>query len=329
MPRLAEKLIEITPGDYSKRVLFGLGVVHFKNDYHGSTGPSQESSDFGDLNDGLFPIEAIYIEYDFPDRKSRAEDILERIRDTLKRRRAGAVICEPIQGDAGIIVPPEGFMKGLRRITEETGTILIFDEVHSGMGRTGRWWSFEHEGIVPDIMVTAKGLSGGYAPISAIIGREDVLNSLNPGQHIFTYSGHPPSAAAVLSVINYIETNSLISNAEEIGNCLIDNLRGIMKDYSDVITDVRGRGLMIGIEINVSFDELAGKIFATRCMEKGVYAGFLGVNADVIRIEPPLTINRQHADFISSVVRDTADEMRNGNIPASTVDNVKKYSIGL
>ena len=197
------------------------------------------------------------------------------------------------------------------------------------MGRTGKWWSFEHEGVVPDILVTAKGLSGGYAPISALIGREDVINSLEPGQQVFTYSGHPPSSAAALSVIEYIEKHDLIHNAERMGDYLISSFKKIRDRCGGVITDIRGRGLMTGIGINVSTDELAGKIFATRCMEQGLYVGFLGVNDDVVRIEPPLTISRQQADFIISVVGDTAREMQKGEIPKDTVDNVKKYSIGL
>jgi 4-aminobutyrate aminotransferase len=346
---LAEKLIQITPGNFDKRVLFGLsgsdanggaikamrkytknfGIIHFKNDYHGSTGLSQEASDFGDLNDGIFPKESIYIEYDYPTNQSKADEIFNLIYDDLKKRKAGGIILEAIQGDAGVIIPPENFLKSLRKITEDTDTILIVDEVQSGMGRTGSWWSFEHENIIPDILVTAKGLSAGYVPISAIIGREDILNSLEPGQHIFTYGGHPPSAAIALRVIQYVEENHLIENASTLGKYIIESLCVVKQKYGNIILDVRGRGLMIGVEINVSTDELAGKIFATRCMEKGVYVGFYGANANTVRIEPPLTITKEQADIIIQIIDDTAQEMQSGNIPKFTIDNVRKYSIGI
>lgn len=198
----------------------------------------------------------------------------------------------------------------MHEVTERTGTLLTVDEVQAGMGRTGRWWSFEQFGIVPDLFVVAKGLSAGYAPISAVVGQKEVIDALSPGQHLFTYGGHPPSAAVALAVLNHIESNDIPGNAGRIGGYLMSKLAPIQAEFSDFMLEVRGKGLMIGIQIDVSNDDLAGKIFATRCMELGAYVGFLGVKADVIRIEPPLNIDRRAADFISETVARTAIEVR-------------------
>ena len=162
---LAERLISLAPGDFPKRVLIGLsgsdscggaikasrkftgiaGIIHFKNDYHGSTGLSQQASDFGALNDGIYSHNAHFIELDFPRTSAQSEEVLNRIEVCLRRREAGGVICEPIQGDAGAVVPAPGFLAGLRRVTADTGSILILDEVQSGMGRTGRWWALSSQ----------------------------------------------------------------------------------------------------------------------------------------------------------------------------------------
>lgn len=345
----AERLIGYAPGDFDKRVLIGLSgsdasggaikavrkhtkrnrIIHFKNDYHGSTGISQQASNFGDLDDGIYAHSKNFKEYDYPTDGEAARRILRKIRTKLEKGKTGGIICEGIQGDAGINVPPEGFIRGLREVTEETGTVLIIDEVQSGMGRTGKWWSFMHEGIVPDLFVTAKGLSAGFAPISAVVGRTDILDSLAPGQHLLTFGGHPPSCAVASAVLDHVETHDLPGRAARVGGYLLDGLTGLRADFPEVIVDVRGRGLMIGVQIDISSDPLAGKVFATRCMELGAYVGFLGVNADVIRIEPPLTIEEKHADFIVTTIGSVAGEMKAGKIPAWTRCNVEKYSIGI
>lgn len=346
---LANLLITLMPGNFDKRVMIGLsgsdaaggaikavrkftklqGIIHFKNDYHGSTGISQQASDFGTLDDGLYAFHPEYIEVDFP--RTPAEAVIAEIKIAalLATGKVGGLICEAIQGDAGVVVPPAGFIATLRQLTSRYGALLVCDEVQSGMGRTGKWWAYEHDGIVPDLMVTAKGITSGYAPLSAVIGRADVLNSLAPGQHIFTYGGHPPSAAVALATLNYITAQGLIDHAGQLGEALIAALTSVAVNYPAIMLEVRGKGLMIGIQINISVDPLAGKIFASRCVELGVYVGFFGVNGDVVRIEPPLIIQQADADLIVQTVVQVAAEMAAGTIPPQTVENVKTYSIGV
>jgi 4-aminobutyrate aminotransferase len=346
---LAERLIALAPGDFDKRVMIGLsgsdsnggaikaarkftgnlGIMHFKNDYHGSTGLSQEASDFGSLNDGIYGNDPNFVEFEFPKTQDDAVGVLNLIDEAMSNGSASTILLEILQGDAGCNVPPPGFVSTLRQITEARGALMIVDEVQAGMGRTGEWWSHQGEGVIPDLFVVAKSLSGGYAPISAVVGREDVIDALSPGQHLFTYGGHPPSCAVAKAVLDYVDENNLPAHAAAVGLNLLEQLIALRAAYPDVIVEARGRGLMIGVQIDITKNALAGKIFATRCVELGVYVGFFGVNGDVVRIEPPLIITQQHANVIVATMRVVAEEMRNGTIPAQTVANVKKYSIGI
>lgn len=346
---LAEHLIRITPGEYPKKVLLGLSgsdscdgaiqamrkythkfaLIKFKNDYHGSTGLSQAASGFRTLNVGIFSPSPNFITMDYPVTLQQRDRVLEKIEQTLCQKQVGGIIAESIQGDAGIHVPYPGFFSRLREILNRYDALLIIDEVQSGMGRTGKWWAIEQEGIEPDIIVTAKGLSAGYAPISALIGREEVIDSLAPAQHLFTYTGHPPSAAVASKVIHLIEENNLIANANRVGSRILEGLKKVKAEFPQIVVEVRGRGLMIGVEINVSKDKSAGKLFATRCVEKGVYIGYFGVNKEVLRIEPPLILNEGEADIVIDTIHEVAEEMSKNQIPETTIDKVNRYAIGL
>ena len=346
---LAEHLIRITPGEYPKKVLLGLSgsdscdgaiqamrkytrkfaLIKFKNDYHGSTGFSQAASGFRTLNVGIFSPSPNFITMNYPVTLQQRDKVLKKIERTLVKGQVGAVMAESIQGDAGIHVPYSGFFPRLRELLERYNALLIIDEVQSGMGRTGKWWAIEHEDVVPDILVTAKGLSAGYAPISALVGREEVIDALAPAQHLFTYTGHPPSAAVASKVIQLIEENNIIANAARVGAKILEGLKQVKDAFPQVVTEVRGRGLMIGVEINLSNNKLAGKLFATRCVEKGVYLGYFGVNQEVLRIEPPLILSDEEADLAIDTIYEVAEEMSKNQIPQTTIDKVHQYAIGL
>lgn len=347
--KLADELLSIIPWNFNKRVMFGLsgsdacdgaikaarmftgkkGIIHFKNDYHGSTGLSMPASDYSHLNDGLFKPDELFLELTYPRDNHGLDEALAKIEAYINRGTVAAVIAEPIQGDAGIHIPPTGFFNRLRSCCSKNNVILIIDEVQSGVGRTGKWWAIEHEDIEPDIMVTAKGLSGGYAPISAIIGRTEVLNSLSGSQHVFTYSGHAPSTAVAREVIKTIKKKNFVKTNQLKGDWLKAELLKFKDKYPKTIVDVRGRGLMIGVEINLLNDNNAGKIFATRCVELGLYVGFFGVKGEVVRIEPPYSISDKQLNKVVSIIDWVAYEMENNAIPDFTKENVFKYSQGL
>ncbi len=154
-----------------------------------------------------------------------------------------------------------------------------------------------------------------------------MIDALVPCAHSFTYTAHRASAAAAARVIDVIKEKNLIDNARKIGARLLKGLKEAEK-YPDVVVEARGRGCMIGIEINISREPLASKIFAYRCVEKGIYFGYIGDRQRVIRVLPPIVLNEGECDAIIGVVHDTAEEMHNNKVPQSTIDKVKKYSLG-
>ena len=345
---LADALINITPGTYSKKVMLGvsgsdanggaievmrrysgkMGLISFNYAYHGSTGLSQQASGFSGLKTGIYQNSPDFIKMNFPVTLKERDKVLKDIESVLAWGTVGGVLIEPIQGDAGIIVPCDGFLPRLMDILTENNVLLIDDEVQSGMGRTGKWWAIEHEGIVPDLIVAGKGLSGGYAPVSALIGRSDVIDSLDPAQQIFTYTGHGPSAAAALKVIQLIQQENIVENAEVVGKYLLNGLQDAAKKYPGIFIKARGRGLMLGLEINMTENRIANKVFAYRCLEKGIYFGYFGPNQNVIRIEPPLVLSKNEADTIVKVVYEVADEMHRNRVPESTIEKVRRYALG-
>ncbi len=346
---LSEKLIQITPGDFPKKVLTGcsgsdacggaieamrrftgkMGLIAFNHAYHGSTGLSQQASGFSQVNAGIYPASEDFVKMDFPTTAELKDSVLDQIETVLKKGKVGGVIIEPIQGDGGIVVPYPGFIPALRELCDKYKVLLIDDEVQSGMGRTGKWFAIEHENVVPDLIAMGKGLSGGYAPISAVIGRKEVLDVMTPAQQIFTYTGHGPSAAAALEVINTIERDNIMENAARMGGMLKKAFTVTAGSFPNKpIKQVTGRGLMIGIEVDISKDPLASKIFAFRCIEKGVYFGYFGPGQRVVRVEPPLAISSYEVEKVIGTVHQVNREMATGEIPKETVEKVKMYAQG-
>lgn len=313
------------------------GVLYFNNAYHGSTGLSQQASGFATLKSGLYPPDVNFVALDFPvwdpnDEQGsikRRDKTLELIKRHLESGLIGGLLSEPIQGDGGVHFPCPGFFPEVKQLLSEYDALLIIDEVQSGMGRTGSLWAIEHEKVEPDIIVSAKGLSAGFAPISAAIGRTEVLNTLGSAQQIFTYSGHGPSCAAALTTLQLILRNQLVSNASIQGEKLINGLKDIQKKFPQVIKDVRGIGLMIGVEINTHGNSWAAKIFATRGVQLGIYFGFFGSENHVVRIEPPLIIDDHAVNLILHITEQVAEEMANDSIPEITYKNTMKYALGL
>lgn len=344
----AKKIARISPGDFPKKALIGLsgsdsvggaieaarkytqkmGIISFDFAYHGSTGLSQAASGFKALNEGVYDLnDPNFIKVPFPVTQDDSERVLKSIESILAFGRTAAIVVEIIQGDGGTLLAPTGFYGRLRETLDNYNVLLIDDEIQTGMGRTGKWWAVDHEGIVPDITVIGKGLSAGYAPVSALVGRKEVIDALVPATQIFTYTGHGPSVAAASRVIDIIEEKHLIDNARRIGARLLKGLKEAEK-YEDVIVEARGKGLMIGIEINLSRDLMASKIFAFRCVEKGVYFGYIGDKQRVIRVIPPMILIEDECDTIIGVVHETAEEMHLNRIPAETVERAQKYTLG-
>ncbi|ASJ09002.1 4-aminobutyrate aminotransferase [Thermococcus siculi] len=237
-----------------------------------------------------------------------------------------ALFAEPIQGDAGMVVPPEDYFKRVKRILDEHGILLVVDEVQSGMGRTGKWFAIEHFGVEPDIITLAKPLGGGL-PISAIIGRAEVMDSLPPLGHAFTLSGNPVASRAALAVIEEIEEKELLRRAEKLGKYTKKRLEK-MKEEHELIGDVRGLGLMLGIDLvkdretkERAYEEARKVVW--RAYELGLILAFLQGN--VLRIQPPLTIEEELLDEGLDRLERAITDVEEGKVPDSVLAKVQGW----
>ena len=192
------------------------------------------------------------------------------------------VILEPIQGESGIIVAPEGFLQEVRKLCDEKGILLIFDEIQAGLGRTGRLWACEHWNTTPDILCLAKGIAGGV-PMGATLVRPDILASINKGEHSSTFGGNPISCAAGTAALKAITEDGLIENSEKMGKMFRDGLEKLKEEHT-MIREIRGKGLMIGIELKFEVRDILMAL-----IKKGILMLYSGRN--ILRILPPLVIS--------------------------------------
>lgn len=201
-----------------------------------------------------------------------------------------AVLVEPIQGEAGIVLPPEGYLRQLRDITHKHNCLLIADEIQSGLGRTGKLFCYEHEGIRPDVVIVGKALSGGFYPVSGILADDPVMGVFQPGEHGSTYGGNPMGAAVARAALRVLVEEKMVENSAELGPYFMERLRGI---HSKHVKEVRGKGLWIGIELH---REAGGaRRFCEALQQEGLLCK--ETHDHVIRIAPPLTIKREEIDW--------------------------------
>ena len=204
-----------------------------------------------------------------------------------------AVLVEPIQGEGGVIVPPEGYLKELKKVCNESDVLLIFDEVQTGFGRTGEMFASQLFNVTPDITTVAKALGGGF-PIGAVLASEEVGNAFEPGNHAATFGGNPLACAAAIASINAIIDENLLIKAKENGNYLKYKLEEQAKLYG-IVEEVRGVGMMLGMELSINCAEIANE-----AREQGV---LINCTADtVLRFLPPLVIEKGQIDTVTCVL---------------------------
>jgi 4-aminobutyrate aminotransferase/(S)-3-amino-2-methylpropionate transaminase len=324
--QVAEKLNELTPGDHDKRTaLFNsgaeavenavkvarhftgrAGVVAFDHAYHGRTNLTLAMTAknmpykhrFGPFASELYRVPMAY-PYRWPGGAQHCADesfsyITDQIHTQIGEENCAAVIIEPIQGEGGFIVPPRGFLPALAQWCRDHGILFIADEVQSGFCRSGDWFACDDEGVVPDLVTTAKGIAGGM-PLAGLTGRADVLDSIHPGGLGGTYGGNPVACAAALAAIETMEEDDLNQRAREIGAILTDRLGRLAEKY-DEVGEVRGRGAMIAMELVTDPDtkEPAAALTAAvnkGCHERGLITLTCGSYGNVFRFLPPLTIS--------------------------------------
>jgi 4-aminobutyrate aminotransferase len=331
MVALAEKLSAIAPGDGPRRISFGNSgaeamegaiklaryatgrekIIAFFGSFHGRTmgalsltaRKAVQRRGFGPLVPGVVHAPYPYC-YRCPVGKqpdSCAVECVQHIENTLLKTIApadetAAIVVEPVQGEGGYIVPPQKFFDELARVAEQNGILLIFDEVQSGMGRTGKMWAANHFGAVPDIFSVAKGIASGL-PLGATVARKDLM-TWPPGSHASTFGGNPVACAAALTTIALLE-EELVENAARMGAYLMDRMRDWPARFP-IVGEVRGLGLMIGIELvrNQQTKEKAPELrdrVVDRAFEHGLLV--LGAGDNTLRLSPPLTITRDQCDF--------------------------------
>ncbi|MEV5530216.1 ornithine--oxo-acid transaminase [Streptomyces prunicolor] len=202
-----------------------------------------------------------------------------------------AVLLEPIQGEAGVLVPPAGYLAGVRELTRERNVLFIADEIQSGLGRTGRTFACEHEGVVPDMYVLGKALGGGVVPVSAVVSSAEVLGVFRPGEHGSTFGGNPLACAVALEVIAMLRSGEYQARAAELGEHLHRELRQLTE--TGRVTAVRGRGLWAGVDIAPAVG--TGREVSERLLDRGVLVK--DTHGSTIRIAPPLMISREDLDW--------------------------------
>jgi predicted acetylornithine/succinylornithine family transaminase len=286
--KLARRFMHVVRGEPQRNL-----IVATHGSFHGRTfatmsitGQEKYRANFGPL---LEPVTLIpFADLDAADR-------------ALRERTACAVIVEPIQAEGGIIVPPAGYLAGLKEICEKTGTLLIFDEVQTGIGRTGKWFGHEWDGVTPDVMTLAKALGGGV-PIGAMACTESAAQALTFREgdavpHASTFGGNPLACAAAVCVLETIDEEKLLDSTVETGDHLGRRLEALAAKYPGLCSDARGRGLLRGLALKVPAPPVV-----VACREKGVLLSVAGAN--VIRFAPPLIARKPHIDEAVAVLDD-------------------------
>ena len=237
-----------------------------------------------------------------------------------------AVLLEPVQGEGGIVVAPPDYFSQVRAACDRVGALLIFDEIQTGLGRTGKLWASEHYGVVPDIMTTAKSLGGSLVPISATVFSEELREFLipNPFIHLSTFGGSDLACAVALEVLNVIEDTGLVAHAAAMGDLLFAGLHEIAKDYPEFIADVRGLGLMVGVEY---VEDSLGPRMSYHLSQHGVLAIYSGNQPAVMRLMPALVIEEPEVEFLLDAMSLALNDLRAGAGPDEATTRARRRPV--
>ncbi len=266
-------------------------IIVMSSNFHGRTTTIISFSDDPDSRDGFGPYPPGFIKVPFGD--------LQAIKRAATSNTVG-VLVEPIQGEAGVVIPPDDFLPGLREFCTDNDILLIADEIQSGLGRTGTTFACELYGVKPDLMTLGKALGGGVVPVSAVVGRTDVLGLLTPGTHGSTFGGNPLAAAVGLEVVKMVRSGVYQKNAQERGAELGACLGKLQEDYPEQIIRVSQVGLWVGIEFDPDF--VSGREISKTLLEHGVLTK--EAHDSVVRISPPLIVTSDDVRLLCSAIRE-------------------------
>ncbi|WP_254546673.1 aspartate aminotransferase family protein [Halomarina pelagica] len=345
---LIEALDGIAPGDLrgNNRVVFGgptgsdaveasiklakhntggTGLIAFRGAYHGATSGAMSLTGNKGFKGRYAPLLSDVVHAPYPNSIEMDKDPQEAVDHSLEEVQAiledpygglanpAGIFVEPIQGEGGVVVPPEGFLRGLRDLADDNGVPLVFDEIQSGLGRSGQWWACEWDGVTPDVMTSAKALGGTGFPLSATIYRED-LDTWGSGDHAGTYRGHVVAMRAGTRAIEYVREHDLLAHAREVGSYLRTRLEEAA-DGNPRVVDVRGRGLFVGAEFvdaDGAPDDDAADAVQDYCFERGVLVWKAGRHGNVLRLLPPLVLTEDLAETAMDVVVDAVESVTAG-----------------
>jgi predicted acetylornithine/succinylornithine family transaminase len=254
-------------------------ILSTHNSFHGRTLATLTATGQEKIRAGYDPLPSGFRQIPFNDLRAAEEAIDE--------QKTVGILVEPIQGEGGINVPDEDYLRGLRDLCDRRGLLLIFDEVQTGMGRTGKLFGYEHFGVTPDIMTLAKALGGGL-PLGAMLAREGVAKSFMPGSHASTFGGNPLACSAALAVLQSLLKGGALRNCVKMGKAFVDGL-GRLRDRFPFVKNIRGKGLMLGLEL-----EMEGTKIVEACMQEGLLINCTAYK--VLRFVPPLTIKQKEIE---------------------------------
>jgi ornithine--oxo-acid transaminase len=282
-------------------------VIVARNNFWGRTLAAVSSSSDPSCSTGFGPFLPGFEMVDYGDSEALEETIRE-----IGSDRVCAFMVEPIQGEAGVVVPPEGYLGRVRDICTRHNVLLVADEVQTGLARTGRMMCCDWDGVKPDLLLLGKALSGGVLPVSAVLGSEEVVGSIKRGQHGSTFGGNPLACAVAQEAVQVIIDEELASKADKLGNVFRSQLQLVVDDDTSLVTAVRGRGLLNAVDVTPSTNSKTGaKLDAweacLRLAERGILAK--PTHGNIIRFAPPLVIEESHLIDCCGVIRDTLAEM--------------------
>lgn len=341
--RLAERLVELTGGDtmvyfsnsgaeanegaikLAKYVTKRPGIIAFRGSFHGrtlaTTSLTSSSSAYRKNYEGLLPsvyfAEYPYLyrtPYEMKDGKCPKEyfEQFENIFHTLiDPSMVAAIMMEPVQGEGGYIVPDKEFVQYVREICDKYGILLIFDEVQSGMGRTGKLFAYEHFGVKPDILTSAKGIANGF-PLSAVIGKKEIMEQWPAGAHGGTFGGNPVACAAANAVLDELTDGGMLDNAAKMGDYFKEKLFALQKKYPSVIGNVRGLGLMLAMEMvhpDKTPDADITTAIRTKALEKGLLLLGCGTNHNIVRFIAPTIVTEKEIDIAINIIDECLKEL--------------------
>ena len=341
---LGEKLHDLVPGDHKKKFFYGnsgaesveaalkvsrwhsgrQGVLAYIGSFHGRTmgavsltaSKPYQRARFSPLIPGVHHIFYPYcyrcpFNLECPSCDYACVDYIDEylFHRYVPPNEVAMLIAEPIQGEGGYVVPPDGYFPRLKKLLDEYGILFAADEIQSGVGRTGKWFAIEHFDVVPDIVCIAKGIAAGL-PLGVMASRAEIQD-WTPGSHASTFGGNPVSCAAALAVLDVIEQEKLLENARTQGDYIMKRLNEMMADHP-MMGDVRGKGLMVGIELvkdkyTKEYAKKETEEVMMKCFKKGVALVNCGIN--VIRLMPPLTITRDLVDASLEIFEESLSEI--------------------